>query len=32
VVPVTNLLSHLAVDEEGFLPTYRRALIEAGLA
>ena len=31
VVPAADLLSHLAVDEEGYLPTYRRALIEAGL-
>jgi ADP-ribose pyrophosphatase YjhB (NUDIX family) len=31
VVPVTDLLSHVTLDE-GYLPTYRRALIEAGLA
>lgn len=32
VVPVADLLSHLAVDAEDFLPMWRRALIEAGLA
>ncbi len=32
LVPVADLLSHLAADEEDFLPTYRRAMIEAGLA
>ena len=31
VVPAADLLSHLTLDE-GYLPTYRRALIEAGLA
>jgi len=31
VVPAADLLSHLTV-EEGYLPTCRRALIEAGLA
>lgn len=32
VVPAKDLLFHLALDAEGHLPTYRRAMIEAGLA
>ena len=31
VVPVADLLSHLAVGGEGFLPVWRRAMVEAGL-
>jgi ADP-ribose pyrophosphatase YjhB (NUDIX family) len=31
VVPVADLLSHLAAGGDGFLPVWRRAMIEAGL-
>jgi ADP-ribose pyrophosphatase YjhB (NUDIX family) len=31
VVPVAELLSYLAAEREGFLPVWRRALVEAGL-